>query len=149
MEKLRIQAMDSEDLEIISTYLQNGITTISDLKFLPSFKRFIIVFSRFMWEETKGKLSRNKRIRSIVDFSNVVSAQSRYISQNDKDKILEFVGFSKNSKFNKKHGTGILHLLFSGGGMIQLEIELLSCKLTDYGKPWYTGRKPNFQFERE
>ena len=149
MEKLRIQAMDSEDLEIISTYLQNGITTISDLKFLPSFKRFIIVFSRFMWEETKGKLSRNKRIRSIVDFSNVVSAQSRYISQNDKDKILEFVGFSENSKFNKKHETDILHLLFSGGGMIQLEIELLSCKLTDYGKPWYTGRKPNFQFERE
>ena len=149
MEKLRIQAMDSEDLEIVSTYLQNGITTISDLKFLPSFKRFIIVFSRFMWEETKGKLSRNKRIRSIVDFSNVVSAQSRYISQNDKDKILEFVGFSENSKFNKKHETDILHLLFSGGGMIQLEIELLSCKLTDYGKPWYTGRKPNFQFERE
>ena len=149
MEKLRIQAMDSEDLEIISTYLQNGITTISDLKFLPSFKRFIIVFSRFMWEETKGKLSRNKRIRSIVDFSNVVSAQSRYISQNDKDKILEFVGFSESSKFNKKHETDILHLLFSGGGMIQLEIELLSCKLTDYGKPWYTGRKPNFQFERE
>ena len=102
-----------------------------------------------MWEETKGKLGRNKRIRSIVDFSNVVSVQSRYISQNDKDKILEFVGFSENSKFNKKHGTDILHLLFSGGGMIQLEIELLSCKLTDYGKPWYTGRKPNFQFERE
>ena len=102
-----------------------------------------------MWEETKDKLSRNKRIRSIIDFSNVISAQSRYISQNDKDKILEFVGFSENSRFNEKHETGILHLLFSGGGIIQLEIEYLSCKLTDYGKPWYTGRKPNFQFERE
>ena len=64
MEKLRIQAIDGKDLEIISAYLQNGITTVSDLKFLPSFKRFIIVFSRFMWEETKDKLSRIKRIRS-------------------------------------------------------------------------------------
>ena len=53
--------------------------------------------NRFMQEDVeKGVFRKNKRIRTILKFDNVISVLSRNINQLKKDKFLDFLAIETN-----------------------------------------------------
>ena len=79
---LRLIARTEEDLRVVSAYLQDSIASISDIANLKRNKIFLMQLSRFMWEDVeKGVFRKNKRIRTILKFENVLSVVSRNINQ--------------------------------------------------------------------
>ena len=58
--------------------------------------------NRFMWEDVeKGVFRKNKRIRTILKFENVLNVVSRNINQSKKDKFLDFLAIeTKNTPDN-------------------------------------------------
>ena len=79
---LKLIAKTQEDIKVVSAHLQDSIATVSDIANLKKNKIFIMQLNRFMWEDVeKGLFRKNKRIRTILKFENVVKVHSKNINQ--------------------------------------------------------------------
>ena len=85
--KLQLACKNSEDLKVISAYLQDSITNLGDMTFLKKNRTFVMMVNRFMWEDVeKGVFRQNKRIRCAVKFDEVIKVESKNINQKNKNK---------------------------------------------------------------
>ena len=79
---LKLIAKTTEDLRVVSAHLQDSIASVADIANLKKNKIFLMQLNRFMWEDVeKGVFRKNKRIRSILKFENVMKVVSRNINQ--------------------------------------------------------------------
>ena len=70
---LKLLGKNQEDLKVISAYLQDSVLIVKDIVFLKKNRTFIMIVNRFMWEDAeKGVFRKNKRIRTILKFDNVI-----------------------------------------------------------------------------
>ena len=85
---LKLIARTEEDLRVLSAHLQDSIVSLSDMANLVKNKIFLIQLSRFMWEDVeKGVFRKNKRIRTVLKFENVIKVHSKNINLSKKDKF--------------------------------------------------------------
>ena len=119
----KIIAKSSEDLQFISACCYQAKVKISDIKYLPKNKIFIVSLERYN-RETEDKKS---KINSIIKFEFIESTKSKKIDQNDPDLILELLAidlFKKNFKYE-------IVLLFSNNKIINLNAEVIEITLED------------------
>jgi hypothetical protein len=140
MSDLRLSAEDAADLEIISACLQDAVTQVRDLVFLPHARRFAMVVNRFRWEgEGKSRGHTHERVRAGLHFESVRKARARRIAQNHPEGVLNLLAI----RFDELDApSGIVTLTFSGGGEIRLEVEALDAHLSDLGLVWETSNLP-------
>jgi len=129
---MNLNAIDTDELKIIATILQDGLVEVSEVKYLPSIRSFIIMITRFMWEE-KIINKENKRVKAVLVFEDVLSVFSKNIDQMNKSNTLELMTFNY---FPTKSKNIEIQLLFKNDAIIKLETEIIKCKLQDQGKPW-------------
>ena len=129
---MKLNAIDTEELKIIATVLQDGLIEVSDVKYLPSIRTFIVMITRFMWEE-KIVNKTNNRTKAVLVFEDVLAVHSKNIDQMDKAKVLELLTF--NFYYNKSKNIEI-ELLFNNDATIKLETEVVQAKLEDQGESW-------------
>ena len=85
IKNLKLIAKTEEDLKVVSAHLQDSIASVSDIASLKRNKIFIMQLNRFMWEDVeKGVFRKNKRIRTILKFENVLKVFSKNINQQKK-----------------------------------------------------------------
>ena len=119
----KIIAKSPEDLQFISACCYQAKVKISDIKYLPKNKIFIISLERYS-RETEEKKS---KINSIIKFEFIESTKSKKIDQNNPDLILELLAidvFKKNFKYE-------IVLLFSNNKIINLNAEVIEITLED------------------
>ena len=119
----KIIAKSPDDLQFISACCYQAKVKISDIKYLPKNKIFIISLERYN-RETEEKKS---KINSIIKFEFIESIKSNKIDQNDPDLILELLAidiFKKNFKYE-------IVLLFSNNKIINLNAEVIEITLED------------------
>jgi len=119
----KIIAKSPEDLQFISACCYQAKVKISDIKYLPKNKIFIISLERYN-RETEEKKS---KINSIIKFEFIESTKSKKIDQNNPDLILELLAidiFKKNFKYE-------IVLLFSNNKIINLDAEVIEITLED------------------
>jgi|TARA_B100001173_G_scaffold86004_1_gene73728 hypothetical protein len=129
---MKLNAIDTEELKIIATVLQDGLIEVNDVKYLPSIRTFIVMITRFMWEE-KIVNKTNNRTKAVLVFEDVLAVHSRNIDQMNKTKVLELLTF--NFYYNKSKNIEI-ELLFNNDATIKLETEVVQAKLEDQGESW-------------
>ncbi|MDG2416306.1 MAG: DUF2948 family protein [Pelagibacterales bacterium] len=129
---MKLNAIDTEELKIIATVLQDGLIEVNDVKYLPSIRQFIVMITRFMWEE-KIVNKTNNRTKAVLVFDDVLAVYSKNIDQMDKAKVLELLTF--NFYYNKSKNIEI-ELLFNNEATIKLETEVVQAKLEDQGESW-------------
>ena len=129
---MKLNAIDTEELKIIATVLQDGLIEVNDVKYLPSIRTFIVMITRFMWEE-KIVNKINNRTKAVLVFEDVLAVHSKNIDQMDKAKVLELLTF--NFYYNKSKNIEI-ELLFNNDATIKLETEVVQAKLEDQGESW-------------
>ena len=132
LNKMKLNAIDTEELKIIATVLQDGLIEVSDVKYLPSIRTFIVMITRFMWEE-KIVNKTNNRTKAVLVFEDVLAVHSRNIDQMNKTKVLELLTFNF---YNNKSKNIEIELLFNNDATIKLETELVQAKLEDQGESW-------------
>jgi hypothetical protein len=129
---MKLNAIDTDELKIIATVLQDGLIEVNDVKYLPSIRTFIVMITRFMWEE-KIVNKTNNRTKAVLVFEDVLAVHSRNIDQMNKTKVLELLTF--NFYYNKSKNIEI-ELLFNNDATIKLETEVVQAKLEDQGESW-------------
>ena len=137
---LKLIAKTEEDLRVVSAHLQDSIASISDVANLKKNKIFLMQLNRFMWEDVeKGVFRKNKRIRTILKFENVLEVHSRNINQSKKDKFLDFLAIECNIMPDNNYE---MKIIFAGDSIIKIISEVIEITLDDQGEAWDTKNKP-------
>ena len=137
---LKLIARSDEDLRIISAHLQDSIVNTANIASLKKNKIFLMQLNRFMWEDVeKGVFRKNKRIRTILKFDNVIKVNAKNISQSNKDKFLDFLAIESHKMPDNNYE---MKLIFSGDSIIKIIAEVIEVTLDDQGEPWDTKNKP-------
>ena len=140
VKNLKLIARTEEDLKVVSAHLQDSIAHVSDIANLKKNKIFLMQLNRFMWEDVeKGVFRKNKRIRSVLKFDNVINVHSKNINQSNKDKFLDFLTIETNKMPDKNYE---MNIVFSGDLRIKVISELIDVTLDDQGDPLDTKNKP-------
>ena len=156
---MRLMAKDADDLAIIAACLQDALVPISEVQYLSTEQRFIMLLNRFRWERqpagrhapaTPAKSDASfhdaddyydteQRIHCGLCVDKVTAVRSRGVDLKQRGKFLSLLTLQVD-------GTH-LNLLFSGGGVIQLTISELSVFLKDMGEGWPTQWRPDHERE--
>ena len=118
----KVIAQSPDDLQIISAICAESKVKISDIKYLPSTKIFLLSVLRID-KETNS----NKPINSVIKFEFIESSKSKNINQSNADLTLELFAIDI---FKKKENFEIV-LLFSKNGIITLSTEVIDVTLED------------------
>jgi hypothetical protein len=141
MELMKLVAMDLDDIEIVSTHVQDSVVKVGDIHWRPEEKRLVVALSRFDWEGAAccGSDPCYQRRLSALRFDRVLACKCRNVSPKDKDAVLNLlaVEFSESAP-----PAGVVTLFFSGGAALRLEVECLECELADLGPTWTTVKCP-------
>ena len=137
---LKLIAKTEEDLRVLSAHLQDSIASIYDIANLKKNKIFLMQLNRFMWEDVeKGVFRKNKRIRSILKFENVLNVLSKNIDQRKTDRFLDFLSIETNITPDNNYE---MKLIFAGDSIIRIISEAIEVTLDDQGNAWDTKNKP-------
>ena len=140
VKNLKLIAKTEEDLRVVSAHLQDSIASISDIANLKKNKIFLMQLNRFMWEDVeKGVFRKNKRIRTILKFENVLNVVSKNINQHKKDKFLDFLAIETIKMPDKNYE---MKIIFAGDSIIRIVSEVIEVTLDDQGEAWDTKNKP-------
>ena len=140
---LKLIARTKEDLRVVSAHLQDSIASIADIANLKKNKIFLMQLNRFMWEDVeKGVFRKNKRIRTILKFENVLTVESRNINQLKKDKFLDFLAIETNITPDNNYE---MKIIFAGDSIIRVISEVIEVTLDDQGEAWNTKNKPKHE----
>jgi hypothetical protein len=135
MDPLKLIALDGDDIEVVSTHLQDAVVKAADIHWRPSERRVVVALNRFDWEAAGAPSPEFRRRRAALRFERVSTCKCRNVASAEKDKVLNLLAVS----FETTDGpSGVVTLLFSGGAALRLDVECLEVELADLGPTWVT-----------
>jgi hypothetical protein len=142
MDKLKLIALDAEDLAVVSAHLQDAVVRVGDMAYLPKSRRFAMVANRFDWAApgTKGRKAPFQRRRAGLRFERVMAARVAGLDLAAKGHFLSLLAV----RFEPAElPAGTIRLDFSGGAGVALDVEYIEAELKDLGAAWATPSKPH------
>jgi hypothetical protein len=141
-DRLKLQAIDEEDLAVISAHLQDAVLKVGDLAYLPKEKRFAVAMNRFGWELDANEDGTHQRRRSALVFDRVTAARTCHLRRDRPEAVLELLAVS----FEPTDApAGYVTLHFAAGAMVRLEVECIEARLADLGPAWATAARPHHE----
>ncbi len=120
----KIIASDPQDLATISALMSGAKVKISDMKFLPSSKIFLLSVERLKVENENDDKT---IISSILRIDLVSNVKSKNIDQNNQDLVLELIAID----FLKNKENYEINLIFNNNTHIALSTEVIDVTLED------------------
>ena len=119
----KIIASDSEGLQMISACSSGAKTKVSDIKYLPSNKVFLLSILRKKIETNQIE----KKINSICRFDFIDKVKSKNIDQSNQKIELELIGID----YLKNNDVYEINLIFNNNAHIALTTETIEARLED------------------
>ena len=136
---LKLHAADAEDLQIISSILQDSLIIPQDITYFATEKRFAILLNRFCWEKRPAidnEEKRGYRIHTGCIFNNINQVQQKGLDDARSQQILNLLVI-------EWHATEkAIILSFSGNISVRLITDKINCYVKDFGDPWPTCWQP-------
>lgn len=139
MTTLKLLALDEEDLQVVSSQLQDAVVRVGDMTYLPSQKRFAALVNRFDWQSAGNDDDRYRRLRTALRFDRVLAARHKDLAPENEKRILSLLAIA----FEPGEAPGgMVVLYFSGNVTVQLDVECIEAEMRDLGPAWRTRHKP-------
>ena len=122
----KIIAQSPLDLKMISACCSEAKLKLSDIKYFPKNKLFLISIERL----NKEIENKSEKINSIIKFEFIESSKSKNIDQSNQEIILELLAID----LVKKNQNYEIILLFSNNAFITLSAEIIEDTLEDQKK---------------
>ena len=119
----KIIAQSPLDLKMISACCSEAKLKLSDIKYLPKNKLFLISIERL----NKEIENKSEKINSIIKFEFIESSKSKNLDQSNQEIILELLAID----LVKKNQNYEIILLFSNNAFITLSAEIIEVTLED------------------
>ena len=133
---LRLVARDGEDLQVLSSLVQDAVFPVTEMTWKKSGRRFAILLNRFRWEDRAAAERRRRpfeRVQSVLTIEDVQGVATQGITQGDPDMVLALLSISFEPG---EDGTGAVLLTLAGDGAIRIAVETLEVMLADVTRPY-------------
>src|SRR5262249_38910483 len=91
MEQMKFVALDKDDLEVVSSHLQDARVQVADVMWRPQEKRLVIALDRFDWLSAEGTKPELRRCRAALRFERVSCCKCRSVNPHGKDAVLNLL----------------------------------------------------------
>ncbi len=133
---LRLKALDTHDLTVLSSLTQDAVFTASEMKWDRKARRFAVLINRFRWEDdanVKGARRQVERVQSVLSIEDVTAVQTQGVQAGDADMVLSLLAITFEAGLD---GTGRIILTLSGDGAIGVDVEAVEVLLRDVTRPY-------------
>ncbi len=130
MEPVKFIALDKEDLEVVSTHLQDASVKVADVHWRPQERRLVLAVDRFDWPAWTASTPDLRRCRSALRFERVLACKCKHVDPAGKDTVLNLLAVEFQETDSP---AGVVTLTFSGGATLRVEVECLEAELADLG----------------
>ncbi|MBZ0128215.1 MAG: DUF2948 family protein [Rhodobacteraceae bacterium] len=138
---LHLQALDGDDLQILSALAQDAVFPITEMAWQRGKRRLALLVNRFRWEDHDRARKAGRafeRVQSLLVISDVMRVTSSGIDRNDTETVLSLLSVSFQPG---EDGTGVIDLILAGDGAIRTEVEALDVVLKDVTRPYRAPSK--------
>ena len=140
-ERLRLKAVDPEDLQVMAACLQDALIPLNEMAFMTGEHRFLAAFNRFQWERaaTPEKAHSLTLCQSVLRVDRVRDVKYRGL-----DRDLDGIKFELLTILAEPIDAGgfSIVLLFAGDVAIKLQVSEICLTLEDFGDPWPANIAP-------
>ena len=139
---LNLGAMDTEDLQVIASLVQDAVFPITEMAWRPGDRRFALLVNRFRWERGARSSTPPERVQSLLVVDNVLGVASQGIDRGDRDTVLSLLSVTFEPG---EDPAGHVLLTLAGDGAIRLNVEALEVGLRDVTRPYVapSGKVPD------
>jgi Protein of unknown function (DUF2948) len=133
---LRLKALDADDLQIVSAFVQDAVFLRRDVRWNPRQRRFALLVNRFRWEDRERAERAGgefERVRSVLSVEDALRVRASGLEEVDADTVLSLLSLSWTAG---EDGTGTVDLTLAGDGAIRVEVEALEVLLRDVTRPY-------------
>jgi hypothetical protein len=149
MTGLKLIALDSADLTVLATHLQDAVGTVADLAYRPRDRRFVAILNRFDWTETARNGGAGVRRQCALRIERVTGAQVQGVSLSEKAAPVSVLTLAfAQAKERGEDPSGWLTLVLAGGGAIRLAVECIEVQLEDLGPVWQAKAVPRHDLDK-
>lgn len=128
---LRVQALDADDLTILSALMQDAVFPVTEMRWDRKRRTFAALINRFRWEDQAA--AKPERVQALLVISDVLAVASQGIDRDDADLILSVLAVTFDAG---EDGAGHVSLILAGDGEIRLSVECLDVALSDVTRPY-------------
>jgi hypothetical protein len=135
-ERLKLRAVDDEDLAVLAAFLQDSIACVGEMAYLPEQRRFALVVCRFRWERAVKENTEPvfERVECAVTIDGVDDPKYRGFRLRERSRLMPILTVIwKDSE---------LQMTFGGGAALRLKADRLDLRMEDFGPCWPTTNKP-------
>ncbi len=147
---LRMRATEIEELNVIGACIQGAMSCYGEMEFDSKEYRFAAILVRYTWEDAASQQATHeyvqlKQIRTALRVESVKQVRVRGIDLKNENKLLELV----TVKARKDMGKIKVHLIFSSGGEIYLDVDKLDVRMEDLESPIDSQVKVSFADDKK
>ena len=135
-ERLRLKAVDNDDLSVIAACLQDALVPLSEMAYLADQKRFVAAFTRFRREclADPDGCAGLTQCQAALAFKQVEAALHYGLDSRFGAVKLELLTLVAEPP--GEDGLTDVILLFAGDAAIRLRVRAIAATLEDFGEPW-------------
>ena len=139
---LNVGAFDIDDLNVVSSLVQDAVFPITEMTWRPKERRLALLVNRFRWEDDGRARHGAERVRALLVIDNVIGVASQGVNRADKDMILSVLSVSFEPGDD---ADGYVVLTLAGDGAIRAQVEALEVSLRDVTRPYRapSGKAPD------
>tara|TARA_A100001015_G_scaffold235626_1_gene267481 strand:- start:456 stop:911 length:456 start_codon:yes stop_codon:yes gene_type:complete len=134
--KLKLRAVATEDIEILSTLLQDGLVVSSDLHYEKDEALFVMVINRFCWEQANDGEPEKKLNRCLCGLK---VAHVKHVSQRGLSaaatQFYNLLSITYDESKENEKAVNSLTFTFSDGYGIKLTVDELALIVQDIAAP--------------
>ena len=133
---LNIGALDSEDLTVISSMVQDAVLPIGEISWQANQHRLALLINRFRWEDKTNAERQGRpveRVQSLLAFDTVLSVASQGLDRSQKDLVLSVLSITME---NAENGDCYLTVTLAGDGALRIRVEAVEVHLRDVTRPY-------------
>lgn len=136
---LKIKAVDTEDLKVISTFLQDSVFNRGDFHYDPKTRKLNFLLNRLRWEYKRNNPTENgvERVKSLLIVEDVMECTYNLSKGGNQVPLcllnIEFI--------SSDDGMGELKFNLSGYWNIKAKVECINLYLSDVTKPYIAPSK--------
>lgn len=151
MNRLKLLALDEDDLAVVSAHVQDAVGHARALTFERRAATFTAALNRYVWERdpaVTGERRTPERRRAILRFARVRAVRSQGFEPGG-DQTLSLLalrfepgGESEGAQAEDAGPEGTVEMVFSGGAALRLDVECIEAQLIDTDAAWAAGNRP-------
>ena len=140
-ERLRLRAVDADDLSVIAACLQDALIPLAEMAYLAEQRRFMAAFTRFRRECLADPACCDglTQCQSVLTFEQVEAVKHSGLDERFGGIRLELL-----TMLAEPGEDGLTHvaMVFAGDAAIQLRVRAIAATLEDFGEPWASTVSP-------